>query len=201
MQQENNQQKIKKFPKQQEIEIRSFGNSYFLPVQAKRGSVGYDLTLAEDAVIPARTRFAIPLNIGINLPFGLEAKIEPRSGLSMRGMEGFGQKKVRRKLYGFIPWWTVDSGKLHFDADVLVGKIDPGYTDNIHVIVKNNDEEFLLRRGFRIAQLTFYRTVQPKFKCVECFGSGTYNRGGGLGSSGTSEISENGQTENGAEKP
>ena len=165
------------------FELKHFGNFYFVPYKAKPGSIGFDLVAPVDFIVPAHTRCHMPLNIAINLPRNIEGKIEPRSGFSIRGMEGYGKKKVPTKLLGFIPWRKTVSGKLDFDADVLVGKIDPGYTDNINVIIKNNDQQFLISRGTRIAQITFYRTISPEFEIVEQLSCAS--RGGGLGSSGT----------------
>lgn len=170
-------------PTYRPLEVKPFGEFYYLPYKAKPGSIGYDLVAPVDFVVPAHSRCCMPLNIAINLPRNIEGKIEPRSGLSIRGMEGYGKKIVPAKVFGFIPWSKEVSGKQNFDADVLVGKIDPGYTDNINVIIKNNDVEFLIRRGTRIAQITFYKVISPEFVIVDKLSCAS--RGGGLGSSGT----------------
>lgn len=173
-----------------ELEITRFGPNYVIPQRGKAGSIGYDLTLPEDVLVPAHSRIAIPLNIAINLPYGIEAKIEPRSGLSLKGMEGYGTREVPNLLFGIIPFfWKTISGKQYWDCDVLVGKIDPGYTDNIHVILKNNDKEFTIPRGTRIAQMTFYRVISPKFTHVDKLSC--KSRGGGLGSTGTDQLPGN----------
>ncbi len=165
------------------FELKPFGDYYFVPYKAKDGSIGYDLVAPVDFIVPAHSRCAMPLNIAINLPPNIEGKIEPRSGFSLRGMEGYGIRKVPRKLLGFIPWHKKIYGKQSFDADVLVGKIDPGYTDSIAVIIKNNDEQFTIRRGTRVAQITFYRTITTKFEIVKELSC--KSRGGGFGGSGT----------------
>ena len=60
------------------------------------------------------------------------------------------------------------TGIMRFNADVINGKIDPGYKGNIGVIIKNDDDRgFILKEGTRVAQLTFYRTLHPRFKVVE----------------------------------
>lgn len=174
-------QSIKSAPRP--FEVQPFGEFYNLPYKAKPGSIGYDLVAPVDFVVPAHSRCCMPLNIAINLPRNIEGKIEPRSGFSIHGMEGYGKKRIATKLLGFISWHKEISGKQRFDADVLVGKIDPGYTDNINVIIKNNDEQFLIRRGTRIAQISFYKVISPEFVIVEKLSC--VSRGGGLGSSGT----------------
>lgn len=168
------------------LELTHFGNHYILPQKGKPRSIGYDLTVPKDITIPAHSRFKIPLNIAINLPEGIEAKIEPRSGFELNGMEGCGTRRTLKFILGIIPVWKTTSGILRWDCDVLVGKIDPGYTDNINVIVKNNDREFTIRRGTRIAQMTFYRVISPSFEIVDKLSCAS--RGGGLGSSGSAQL-------------
>lgn len=166
------------------LEVAHFGNHYILPQKGKPRSIGYDLTVPEDVKVPAHSRFKIPLNIAINLPEGIEAKIEPRSGFELNGMEGYGTREVPNLLFGIIPFlWKTITGIHRWDCDALVGKIDPGYTDNINVIIKNNDEQFLIRRGTRIAQISFYKVISPEFVIVDKLSCAS--RGGGLGSSGT----------------
>lgn len=177
--------------KRKEYELQPLSESFVMPVKAKRGSIGYDLTCPEDFVVPAYSRCAIPMRFAINLPYGVEAKIEPRSGFSLKGIEGvveieetrggitilghtFFGKKVRRIL------------KERFDADVMVGKVDPNYIDEVHVLLKNCDESFTIQAGTRIAQMTFYSVTSPFYKLVDKLTC--KSRGGGLGSSGTKRI-------------
>lgn len=169
-----------------EFELKPLSDDFVLPVKAKRGSIGYDLTVPCDILIPAHSRVKIPLDFAINLPYGTEAKIEPRSGCSLYGMVGYGCKKRKIKLFGFIPVSKKFHGRQTFDADVMVGKIDPNYTDNVHVLLKNNDVEFTIKSGTRIAQMTFYYTTSPFFRIVDRLSS--KSRGGGFGSSGVAKI-------------
>lgn len=76
---------------------------------------------------------------------------------------------------------------MRFDADVINGKIDPNYKDMVNVILKNNDVSFVIPKGTRIAQLSFYRTLHAE-RFVEVEELGGYDRGGGFGHSGTTEI-------------
>lgn len=169
-----------------EFELKPLSDDFVLPVKAKRGSIGYDLTVPRDIVVPALSRVKIPLNFAINLPIGTEGKIEPRSGCSLHGMVGYGVKKRKIKLFGFLPVTKKFYGRQTFDADVMVGKIDPNYTDNVHVLLKNNDVEFTIKAGTRIAQMTFYYTTSPFFRLVKELSAKSI--GGGLCSSGVSRI-------------
>ena len=163
------------------IEIMPKGN-FVVPRIAKQGSIGYDLVVPEDFIVPARSRVCIPMNFAINLPVGLEAKIEARSGFSLKGIEGVGKKLIWKRLFGVLPYPTVEFCHQRFDADVLPGKIDPFYTDAIGVIIKNYGGKFIISKGTRIAQMTFYSVVSPEFMQVNSFD--VQSRGGGFGSSG-----------------
>lgn len=181
--------------RKKEYEIKLLSENAVLPKKAVRGAIGYDLCLPNDFRVPAHSRVAIPLDLAINLPFGVEAKIEPRSGCSLRGLEGYGTRKVvKRKLLGLFPITETKSGRMYFDADVCISKIDPNHPDTIHVIVVNRDESFLIRKGSRIAQLTFYQTIAPFFKEVEELTCG--NRGGYLGHTGVDRLHVKPNTEN-----
>lgn len=168
------------------FEICPTSYPYFIPEKAKQGSIGYDLVCPVDFHVPAHCRVAIPINFAINLPFGVEAKIEARSGMTLRGMEGYGTRVKWGWKWGFIPWKTVQSGKLNFDADVMPGKIDPNFTDSINVILKNDDVAFTIKAGTRIAQMTFYSTIAPFLEVVTQLSC--KSRGGGLGSSGSEAV-------------
>ena len=149
-----------------------------IPDKADFLCVGYDLSVPEDTLIPAKSRFAIPMGIGIGLPAGYEGKIEARSGHSLRGMPGYVLKK---EWMGLSHKEKMEEGL--FDCDVLTGKIDPGYKGEVHVIVRNNsDRAFYVEQGMKIAQITFYRIYFPEIKEVEHLRG--YNRGGGFGHSG-----------------
>ncbi len=169
-----------------EFEIQPLSEFFVLPIRAKRGSIGYDLTVPCDTVIPAHSRCKVPLDFAINLPLGTEAKIEPRSGCSLKGIPGVGLRKRRMLVLGIIPFFKKVMRSDRFNADVLPGKIDPNYTDNVHVLIKNDDEEFTLKAGTRIAQMTFYYTTSPFFKVVDKLSS--KSRGGGFESSGYTKI-------------
>lgn len=165
------------------IELKELG-ACKQPIRADRQSIGYDLCVSENVIIPAHSRKIVPTNISLKLPPNVEAKIEPRSGFSAKGIEGLGTRHKWGLKWGWMPWRVTKSGVMRFNADVINGKIDPGYKGNIGVIVKNDDEQFAILAGTRIAQMTFYRVLRPSFVVVEEL-SGT-DRGGGFGHSGTS---------------
>ena len=148
------------------VKFKPLSELAFLPKKATKGAAAYDV-YTPSGVIINKGRHIIPLDFAIELPYGYEAKIEPRSGFSSKGMEGLYSSTERRR----------------FDCDVLQGKIDSDYRGNVGVIVHNRDCEFLLERGTRIAQLTIYKVEDIEFEITDELNES--ERGtGGYGSTG-----------------
>ena len=175
----------KKYQKKRTIKFIPLSKDYYVPTKSDDYAIGFDVYAPTDIKIPAHSRMMVPLGFGIQLPFGIECKIESRSGFAAKGFEGYGEWKERRKFFGIIPYWKKFYGKHRFNADVKTGKIDPGYQDQLNVVVKNDDGEFTIKKGARIAQLTFYNTHVCDMVEVEKFDDNYPNRGGGIGHSGT----------------
>lgn len=176
----------KKYQMKRTVKFIPLSKEYFAPTKSDEYAIGYDVYAPEDIKIPAHSRAMVPLGFGIQLPYGIECKIESRSGFAAKGFEGYGAWKERRKLFGIIPYWKTLYGKHRFNADVISGKIDPAYQDKLNVVIKNDDGEFTVKKGTRIAQLTFYKTYACDIEEVEKFDDDYPNRGGGIGHSGTS---------------
>lgn len=125
------------------------------PKRSTNGAIGYDLYIPCDTQV-YQGRNILPLNFALEMPKGIEAKIEPRSGFSSKGIEGKSLPDMQGHQY-----------TARYDADVLVGKIDPDYRGNVGVIINNHDKSFILPKGTRIAQMTFYRVELPSFEVVD----------------------------------
>lgn len=130
------------------IKIKKLRDDALLPVRKTDGAIGFDLAVPCDVQITKR-RQVIPLGFALELPRGIEAKIEPRSGFSAKGIEGI-------SLFAACLGATE-----RFNADVLVGKIDPDYRGECGVIILNHepDTPFIIKAGIRIAQMTFYHVA------------------------------------------
>lgn len=129
------------------IKFKPLSELAFMPKKATVGAAAYDVYTPEGRIVNTG-RQVIPLDFAIELPYGYEAKIEPRSGFSSKGMEGIYSGTEKRR----------------FDCDVIQGKIDSDYRGCVGVILKNNDIPFLLERGTRVAQLTIYKVEEAEFE-------------------------------------
>lgn len=181
-----------------EVKIKKLHPDAVIPTKATPQSVGYDLYVKQDICIE-HPRQVIPLGLAIELPDGIEAKVEPRSCFSSKGIEGFALKQGSNCEFGNDGkltlkdnaeeelWQRIDKTE-RFNADVLVGKVDPDYRGEIGVIIRNNEpgRHFLIAKGTRIAQMTFYPVAQfpGGFEEVEEL-SETERADGGFGHSGT----------------
>ena len=144
-----------------EVKIKKVSEFAIIPTKMTEGAAAYDLYTADNFIVK-EGRNIVPTDIAIEMPNGYEAKIEPRSGLSVKGM--------------------IDIYNDRKDADVIVGKIDSDYRGNIHIILKSHEKyPFTIARNTRIAQLTFYKVENAEF--IETENLSETKRGkGGFGS-------------------
>jgi len=111
----------------------------------------------EPVILKPMERALIPTGIAIEIPPGYEAQIRPRSGLAIR--------------HGITLLNTP-------------GTIDADYRGEIKVIVINlGSEDFVIKRGDRIAQMVICPVVKVELQEVEELSS-TERSDGGFGSTG-----------------
>lgn len=171
--------------------IKRLSEATILPKRATEGAVAYDVFVPKDTVVK-KGRQVIPLGFAIELPnCNYEAKIEPRSGFSSKGMEGYSRRIVYEHVFDTRLVGGVSKNMVEyiaaqpdrFNADVLVGKIDSDYRGEVGVIIKNDDDrEFIIKAGTRIAQMTFYNVPETVLTEVEELTE--TKREGGFGSTG-----------------
>ena len=137
------------------------GEGLTLPQHATPHSAGVDLVaaVAESVLLHPMARALIPTGISLSLPLGYEAQIRPRSGLALK--------------HGITVLNTP-------------GTIDPDYLGEILVILINlGQEDFLIERGLRIAQLVVTPFTQLQWIEVDQHADFEHNeRKGGFGSTG-----------------
>jgi dUTP pyrophosphatase len=133
-----------------------------LPAYETTGAAGMDLRAAvpEDrplVLLPGR-RALVPTGLVFEIPHGYEGQIRPRSGLAFK--------------HGITCLNTP-------------GTIDSDYRGEVKVLLINHgDEEFVIERGMRIAQMVMAAVTQLVLE--ERSLAGTTDRGaGGFGSTGT----------------
>lgn len=111
------------------------------PIRGSTGAAGYDLTSCEDGVLPARAWKMFNTGIAIEIPpeYNCYARVAPRSGLALKK--------------------GITTG---------AGVIDADYRNAVGVILFNqSDEDFVVSKGDRIAQLIFERIYTPEIEVVD----------------------------------
>lgn len=107
------------------LEIKCLSDNAVLPKRANEFDSGLDLYVSETTVIEPHTTAAVKTDIAINLPYGYEGQVRPRSGKSLK-------TKLR----------------------VALGTIDLTYHKEIGIITDNiSDKPIIVKKGERLAQL------------------------------------------------
>jgi dUTP pyrophosphatase len=137
------------------------GEGLPLPAYETEHAAGMDLRAAvpQDAPITLRPgdRLAIPTGLTMAIPAGFEGQVRPRSGLSIR------------------------HGVTCLNSP---GTVDADYRGEVRVILINlGPEDFVIRRGERIAQLLISPVSQASWREVESLDD-TARGAGGFGSTG-----------------
>jgi dUTP pyrophosphatase len=137
------------------------GEGLPLPAYETDGSAGMDLRAAvpEEAPMVLRpgSRDLVPTGLAMALPHGFEAQVRPRSGLAAK--------------HGVTCLNTP-------------GTIDSDYRGEVMVILINlGPEDFVIRRGERIAQMVIAPVVQSVWAVTESLDETTRGTGG-FGSTG-----------------
>lgn len=141
-----------------EIKIKKLHEGCIIPKKAHPDDAGYDLAIPENVII-RQGRNVVPLGFAMEMPNGLYAEVQPRSGFTAKGMEGH---EVRTETTTVINSFSgmsqqyedfVAVKKSRFNADVKYGCIDNNYRGNVSVIIQNDDKPFMLLSGTRIAQM------------------------------------------------
>lgn len=152
-----------------------------LPEKATPGSAAYDLYTPKDIIVIGG-RQVIPLGFAMEMEPGYEALVDPRSGFSSKGMEGY---KINLIFSNTPPFYQLEPTEevARFDCDVIEGKIDSDFRDGCGVIIHNRDVVFRIKAGTRIAQMTFQKVEDVSWEEVDELSKS--DRDGGFGSTGT----------------
>ncbi|MBI2208305.1 dUTP diphosphatase [Candidatus Woesearchaeota archaeon] len=108
------------------------------PSYAHKGDAGVDVYSAEDCVLKPMERKLVPTGLKLEIPYGYECQIRPKSGLAM------------------------NHGITHANA---VGTIDSSYRGEIKIPVINlSAETYKIEKGRKIGQLIFAKVEEAVFE-------------------------------------
>ncbi|MFZ1289676.1 MAG: dUTP diphosphatase [Melioribacteraceae bacterium] len=125
-----------------------------LPSYSTEGSSGMDVRAAieNEIILKSGKVILVPTNLSVEIPFGFEIQARPRSGLAAK--HGIG---------------VLNSP----------GTIDSDYRGEIKIILFNfSDENFVIKRGDRIAQLVLAEVILANINEVEDLNSSRRGEGG-----------------------
>ena len=133
------------------------------PTYQTKGSAGADLyaAVSSDIVLTPGERALVPTGISLELPWGYEAQVRPRSGLALK------------------------HGVTTLNAP---GTIDADYRGEVGVLLINHGSaDFTVSRGDRIAQLVIAPVTQGHFIATAIL-SNTDRGHGGFGHTGMNAL-------------
>ena len=138
--------------------FKRLSSNAFQPEKCSPCAAGFDLRSAYNVVVPARGNALVKTDLAIKIPDGCYGRIAPRSGLALKN-----------------------------NIDIGAGVIDRDYTGNVGIVLFNHkDEDFLVTKGDRVAQLICEKIEYPKL--VEMDELPDTKRGSsGFGSTGINE--------------
>ena len=141
------------------VQVKRLNNGAGLPLPgyASDGAAGMDVCAAESLTLKVGRRHAVATGLAFAIPHGFEVQVRPRSGLALK--------------HGITCLNTP-------------GTLDSDYRGEVKVILANlGDEDFVIQRGDRIAQLVVAPVTQAMMVEVEALDD-TARGAGGFGSTG-----------------
>ena len=148
-----------------EVKVKTlphYDPSFKLPFYATEGAAGADIRASllekKSMIVKPGERVLVPTGLIMEIPFGFEIQVRPRSGLSLKSS-----------------LMVVNSP----------GTIDCDYRGEVNIIIGNfGKEDYVIEHGLRIAQLVISPVLQARFATSEIL-SETQRGAGGFGSTGT----------------
>ncbi len=142
--------------------LSHFDESFDLPFYATEGAAGADIRASfpdkKSLTVAPGERVLVPTGLQVEIPFGFELQVRPRSGLSLKS-----------------PLLVVNAP----------GTIDSDYRGEVNIIIGNfGAAPYVIEHGLRIAQLVLAPVVQARYSVVTMLGE-TVRGTGGFGSTGT----------------
>ena len=143
------------------LRVKKLNENGRAPERASAFAAGYDISSAIDIIVPAKGKALVSTGISLAIPDGHYGRVAPRSSLAVKN---------------FI--------------DVGAGVIDCDYRGPLGVVLFNfGDEEFVVKKGDRIAQLIITPIATPRVEVVEELDV-TERGQGGFGSTGLGSLNK-----------
>lgn len=139
------------------LKIKKLVPHAIIPSRATAQSAGYDLYSSEGYVLLPGHRIVVSTGIQVQLPPGVYGRIAPRSGLAVKHGLGIG-----------------------------AGVIDADYQGELKIVIFNHDlrNNFVIRPGYRLAQLVLEYIATPDVEEVDEIDTVTDRGTDGFGSTG-----------------
>ncbi|HGM1464466.1 deoxyuridine 5'-triphosphate nucleotidohydrolase [Clostridioides difficile] len=147
------------------IKIKKLNQDAIVPSYAKEGDSGIDLYTLKDTVIQAKSAVAISTGIALEIPYGYEMQVRPRSGISLNGIEV--TYAIKDKATGEIfAYGKAESNRMY--PTVRLGTVDSGYRGEIKIITYNEEDfEIMIPKHTKLAQGVFQQVPRAILKVVD----------------------------------
>ena len=125
------------------IKFKKNREDAIIPRKSKKGDAGFDLFTLDDCIIDKHETIVIPTGISVQLEQNQEASVRPRSGITLKGLEG--AKKINNELIpnsDGISYWEDKEYEILFNNPyirVIIGTLDSNYRGDIGIIVYNQE--------------------------------------------------------------
>lgn len=122
-----------------QIKIKKVNDGATLPNYAYNGDAGADLFSCEETIINPGKRVVVNTGVAMAIPDGYVGVIWDKSGLAVK-----------------------------HGIHTMAGVIDSNYRGEIKIVLKNlGDEDFVVNKGMKIAQILIKKVEMPEFLEVE----------------------------------
>jgi dUTP pyrophosphatase len=143
--------------KKLDVKVKILSADAIIPKYQTSEAAGFDLHSVDEKTIKAGERDVVKTGLAVALPKGYELQVRPRSGLALKN--------------GITVLNTP-------------GTVDSDYRGELMVILLNTSkEDFVIKKGDRIAQAVIKEILQADFAVVDELDS-TERGSGGFGSTG-----------------
>ncbi|EGT5564415.1 TPA: deoxyuridine 5'-triphosphate nucleotidohydrolase [Clostridioides difficile] len=147
------------------VKIKKLSQDAIVPSYAKEGDSGIDLYTLKDTVIPAKSAVAVSTGIALEIPYGYEMQVRPRSGISLNGLKEM--FFLRIKTTGQIILFREEESTRVYGT-VRLGTVDSGYRGEIKIITYNEEDfDILIPKHTKLAQGVFQQVPRAILKVVD----------------------------------